>query len=88
MMRLLARVMPPCKEVAAWVSEGMDRRLPLSKRLSVRLHLWMCTLCRRYARQLYFLREGAVRYGNPEENPVMPPLSPAARERLRRKLRE
>lgn len=87
-MRLLARLMPSCRDVAAWVSEGMDHRLPPGKRLSLRLHLLVCKLCRRYERQLRLLREGAARYGKPEENPVAPSLSAAARQRLQSKLRE
>ena len=86
MMRLMARVMPSCKDVSALVSQSMDRRLPLMKRLSIRLHVSMCSLCRRYEKQLRLLREGTGHYANPEENAIEESLSPAASERLKKAL--
>lgn len=86
MMRLMARIMPSCKEISQLVSASMDCKLPLRKRLSIRLHLLMCSLCRRYEKQLQLLRGGTRHYANPDENEVEDSLSPAARERLERKL--
>lgn len=86
MMRLMARVMPSCKDVSEMVSESMDRKLPLRKRLGIRMHISMCHLCRRYEKQLRLLREGTRRYANPEENTAQKSLSPAARERLKQAL--
>jgi hypothetical protein len=83
MMRFMARLMPSCKETAALISENMDRRLPWRKRFSIRIHVMMCSLCRRYEKQLRLLREGTHRYANPEENEVGESLSPAAKERLK-----
>lgn len=84
MMRLMARVMPSCKEISALISQSMDHRLPLMKRLSIRLHVSMCFLCRRYEKQLTLLREGAGHYANPDENEDEQSLSPEARERLQK----
>jgi DNA-binding TFAR19-related protein (PDSD5 family) len=68
------------------VSEAMDQRLPLRKRLAIRLHISMCALCRRYEKQLQLVREGTLHYANPEENIVADTLTPSARERLKRAL--
>ncbi len=34
----------------------MDRRMTLYERTGIRLHLMMCVLCRRYRKQLLFIR--------------------------------
>ena len=86
MMRLMARVLPSCKEITQLVSEAMDHRLPWRKRWAVRLHLSLCRLCRRYETQLHLLREGARRYAEPEQNAAGKSLSTAARERLKQAL--
>ena len=86
MMRLMARVMPSCQDISMLVSKGMDSQLPVMKRLSIRLHVSMCSLCRRYEKQLHMLREGTGHYADPDENTVEESLSPAARDRLQRAL--
>jgi hypothetical protein len=86
MMRFLARFMPACREVSRMVSDGMDRRLPLRRRLLIRMHVSMCVLCRRYEKQLHLVREGVGRYANPETHPAGKVLSPAARARLKEAL--
>jgi hypothetical protein len=45
-----------CREVSEKVSRSMDEPLPLSQRLGIRLHLFMCRLCARNRRQLFLLR--------------------------------
>jgi len=57
MMRLMARVMPPSRDVARLVSDGMDHRLSWRQRLTIRMHVTLCALCRRYERQLHLLRK-------------------------------
>ncbi len=46
-----------CKEATRLVSEAQDRRLGLSDRIGLRFHLLICSLCRRYARQIQFLTD-------------------------------
>jgi hypothetical protein len=88
MMRLMAHMMPSCREISQMVSEAMDQRLPLRKRLAIRFHISMCALCRRYEKQLQLVREGTRRYADPDGNPGEKSLSPAARERLKHALEE
>ena len=88
MMRLMVRVMPACRDISQLSSDGMDRNLPLRKRLSIRLHVSMCKFCRRYEKQLHLLREGVGHYADPEANVVEKSLSPAAKEKLERALAE
>lgn len=41
-----------CKEATRLISEGLDRRLPLLQRMSLRLHVMMCGACHTYKKQL------------------------------------
>jgi hypothetical protein len=38
---------PPCKEITRLLSQSIDRRLPIYRRLGVWLHFAVCDLCRR-----------------------------------------
>ena len=86
MMRLMVRAMPSCRDISQLISAGMDRNLPLRKRLSIRLHVSMCGFCRRYEKQLHLLRDGVGHYADPDANVVEKSLSPAARARLEKGL--
>jgi hypothetical protein len=88
MMRLMARMMPSCRDISRLVSDAMDHRLPLQQRLMIRLHIGMCALCRRYERQLHLLRHASTHYADPEENRAEQPLSAAAKERLKASLKQ
>ena len=52
-----------CKEAHRLVTEQLDRELPLGERLRVRLHLFACTSCTRFKRQMQFLRAAMKRVG-------------------------
>ena len=78
-----------CKEITRLVSESLDRSLPFRQRIAVWWHLRLCQLCNRFRRQLLFLRAAVRRH--PErleypDSPCPPPLSPEARERIKRAL--
>ncbi|WP_301100566.1 zf-HC2 domain-containing protein [Propionivibrio sp.] len=49
--------MKSCRDVHRLVSEGQDRQLSFAERLSVRVHLMLCTACRCFDRQMDFLRQ-------------------------------
>ena len=51
-----------CKEAAQLVSEGLDRQLSFSRRMSLRLHVLMCRACSRYARQVKALDEAVSKH--------------------------
>lgn len=84
MMRVMSRVMTPCKEISEQISLAMDGRLPLRKRLSIRLHVSLCGFCRRYEKQLHLLRRGFSCYADPEQNKAEKSLSPEARAKLKK----
>jgi hypothetical protein len=73
-----------CRQASQLSSEAQDRALSLRERLGLTLHLSLCALCRRYARQLAFLHaaaENLASKGVPEAG-----LTEEARERIRRNL--
>ncbi|MHB8454571.1 MAG: zf-HC2 domain-containing protein [Acidiferrobacterales bacterium] len=78
-----------CKEVSSLVSQSLDRQLSWYEHLQVRLHLFVCDACRRFARQMHFLRVVARRFQqtNPEGVATVP-LSDAARRRIRQGLEQ
>ena len=41
-----------CRDVAEYATDYMDGALPLRTRLAVRLHLFVCRMCRAYLAQL------------------------------------
>lgn len=72
-----------CKEITRLVSQSYDRHLSVVERWNVRVHLWYCLGCRRFRRQMTFLRMATQRLGRVQE---FKRLSPAARARIRRGL--
>ncbi len=70
------------------VSEGYDRKLGVRERVSLRWHLWICDNCRRFVRQLEFMR-GIVRSGMRHgQLPIEKPLPPERRQRILDTLRK
>jgi len=79
---------PDCREASRLQSEALDHSLPRGQRFGLRLHLLLCKWCRRYGKQIRFLRQ-AVHEHPDEVNDVTPQsLTPEARERLKQALRE
>ena len=80
-------VSPNCREASRLQSEALDHPLPLAQRFGLRVHLLLCKWCRRYGKQIRFLRQ-AVHEHPDEVNQAAPQtLSPEARDRLQRSLR-
>jgi 3-methyladenine DNA glycosylase AlkC len=79
---LLARITPPCKDVARLASQALDRPLPWSTRLNLQFHYWICEACVRYRAQLRTIRQ-ALRHSSEQDgtNEMSTP-SPATKARL------
>lgn len=76
--------LPTCREVAAQLSREQDTAQPTPRRLSLRLHLMMCRHCRRYERQLAWLRQSLIRVRTDNAEPKLPARAQA---RIRAQLR-
>lgn len=85
MKQFLARLTPPCREVTRLTSESLDRPLPWTLRLSLRIHYWNCNACAEYRRQLVALRQ--VLHRSRSDDPPDPQLSSSAKARLKETLK-
>lgn len=59
-------LMLSCKEASRLVSEGLDRKLAMRERVTLRFHLMMCSGCTRVEKQLKFLRRAIAAMPGPE----------------------
>ncbi len=77
-----------CKEVSKLVSDSLEERLPFPKRVGVRIHLMMCTMCRAYQKQLIFLRQILTGYNQwlAEDGPAGSTLPSDTADRIKRAL--
>lgn len=77
-----------CREASCAQSESLDHPLPLAKRVGLRLHLVLCKWCRRYGKQIRFLREAAHEHPEALAEAAQQKLSAEARDRIKRRLLE
>lgn len=77
-----------CKEASYLASKALDGTLTWRERIGLKLHLAMCSLCRRYVRDIRVLRVAARRAGKNgiEMLPEQIKLSEQSRERIKRAL--
>jgi hypothetical protein len=81
--------MMTCKDASRLISEGQERELKSRERWSLRIHLWLCDNCRRFNRQIRFLRQALQSLGRRVETDGQgPKLSPDAKDRIRQSLRD
>jgi hypothetical protein len=86
-LRLAVRKLSPnCREASRLQSEALDHSLSLPQRLGLRIHLLLCKWCRRYGKQIRFLREAVHEHPDELTESAARKLSPEARERLKRSL--
>ena len=83
---LLKSLSPNCREASRLQSDALDRPLTFSQKLGLRIHLLLCKWCRRYGRQINFLRAASRHEAHGDH--CLPPqeLSPEARGRIKQKL--
>lgn len=53
--------LPSCKQVSELSSQQLDEKLPLLRRVGLKVHIMICEQCRRYARQMK-LTDQSIRY--------------------------
>jgi len=81
-------MMPNCREMSRLTSRSLDAPPGWIQRAGMLLHLVLCSTCRRYQRQLLWLKRVAGMSATPPANVPSIRLQPEARERLLRRLRE
>jgi hypothetical protein len=85
---LICRFTPTCPEVTRILSLGMDKELPLTTRIKLRIHYLMCSFCERYAKQLKYMREVAREFPEKIDEISGATLPAEAKQRLKEALRQ
>jgi hypothetical protein len=84
--RGIGELSPSCRQASRLQSDALDRQLTLRQRMGLRIHLWLCKWCRRYGKQISFLRVAAHEHDKEDVSVSTPVLSAEARERIQRRL--
>jgi hypothetical protein len=83
-MKMLTR-----KDASHLLSKRLERPLTARERWGLRFHLWICANCRRFERQMDFMRMALRKLGQRAESEAQgADLTPEARERIRKALAE
>lgn len=77
---------PSCKAATRLQSEALDHKLRLRQRFGLHVHLMLCKWCRRYGKQITFLRDAVHEHPDKLAEPVPQKLSNEARERIKQRL--
>lgn len=83
-------MIPSCEETAQLISESLDKKLPIAKRMGVWIHFLGCRFCRRFRRQMLLLRKAAKNYPDhidDSQDECQRSLSPEAIERIKKSLK-
>jgi hypothetical protein len=84
----------PCEDSASLMSASLDRELPWSERMAFRLHAVSCRSCRRFFKQICFMRAAAERCRGHSHDPAGEPphdalaLPAETKQRIERALQE
>jgi len=74
-----------CKQASELTSKAQDQPLSLREKISLRTHLMLCTMCRRYAKQIAFISRATQRLSEHDKNIRLPEES---RERIENKIKQ
>ena len=88
---MLNKLMISCKEASRLISEQLDRKLSLYERVTLKMHLTMCSVCKHVQRQLGALRNVISSKAHSQETTSSsdgPPLSESSKEHIKSLLRE
>lgn len=77
-----------CKQATHLVSQRLDSKLSRRERIALRIHVWMCRNCRRFERQLQFIRHAFQRGVQEGQVPGDKSLSQQGKERIRQALQQ
>ena len=66
----------------------MDKELPLTTRIKLRIHYFMCSFCERYAKQLKYMRQVAREFPDKIGDISDAALPTTTKERMKAALRQ
>jgi len=85
LFKAIRALSPNCKEATRLQSDALDRPLSRFQRIGLRIHLALCVWCKRYGKQIKFLRT-AAQHCEHDHSPEQT-MPPEARERIKRALK-
>jgi hypothetical protein len=85
---IMAALTPNCRDAARVQSDQLEGPLPVARRVGLFLHLLICKWCRRYGRQIRFLRKASHECPEKLSEADSRTLSNSARERIKSRLEE
>lgn len=71
-----------CNQTTQLVSQSLDRRLTLSERFALQLHLMLCKFCKRFSQQIQIMRVNMKTLLNTIENDDTIKLPSSAKNRI------
>lgn len=81
----LAQKTTDCKEISPLFSYALDRKLTLSERIRIKIHLYTCSACENYVSNLKFMHDMfQTQRGKVENEGFQVSLSSTAKERLKK----
>ncbi len=82
------RLMMTCREATQLCSDQHERTLTRRERWMLRVHLFLCHKCRKFAAQLAMMRDALQRVANLQADSSPAKLSPERREAMKHELRK
>jgi len=77
-----------CKQASELTCKAQDQPLSLREKISLRMHLMMCKMCRRYAKQINFISRATQHLSEGAEADKNIHLSEESRERITNKIKQ
>jgi hypothetical protein len=87
LIRLIASHTPKCQEVVKLLSQSMEANLPITMRIKLRFHYFICVWCLRYEKQLRALRKVSSSLAEHVDDFCPEALPASSKERLKQALR-
>lgn len=76
-----------CKRATELLSKQMEEPLPLKDELALKLHLFICEFCEKFAQQIQLIRKALSSQRVDASDEPTPPAPHGAKERIKKKLR-
>lgn len=76
------KLMLNCKQASRIISQSLDTPLPLSDRMKLKFHLFICKACNRFNQQLRLISDVILRIRHDTENDSSIGLSIEAKVRI------
>lgn len=88
LIEFIAQFLAPCNVTTQLLSESKDRRLRLSERINLRMHLQFCRWCTDYGHQISFLEKALKQEAKTSDFSAISDrrLSEVARQRIKKSL--